>query len=255
MGNECKKDDEVNPNDGSELCKYDSTDLRSYQTRLNTCWDDPNPTNRIPYYIMEHFCMPEIIGEKIDEEIVHPCKGPCQDIALLLSDSTISDMLSVNALDETIVKCFDTSEVTHMRELFKESDINADISSWDVSSVTTMGAMFRQASVFNSDLSSWDVTAVTAMHYMFVEARMFSSDVSSWDVSGQTNLNQMFNKANVFNSDVSSWDVSSAEHMKFMFQHAFEFNSDLSSWDVASVSNMYGTFTQASVFNSDLSSW
>ena len=70
--NECKKDDEVDPTDGSEACKYKSIDLQLYQTRLNTCWDDPNPTSRVPYYILEHFCMPEIIGEKIDEDLICP---------------------------------------------------------------------------------------------------------------------------------------------------------------------------------------
>ena len=73
----CEKNDQVNPNDGSELCKYDTTDLQLYQTRLNACWDDPNPTSRVPSYILKYFCMPEIIGEKMDEDLIRPCHIPC----------------------------------------------------------------------------------------------------------------------------------------------------------------------------------
>ena len=69
----CEKDDEINPSAGSEPCKYETNDLQLYQERINYCWNDPNPASRIPYYMMENFCMPEIIGEKIDEEILHPC--------------------------------------------------------------------------------------------------------------------------------------------------------------------------------------
>ena len=69
----CEKDDEINPSAGSEPCKYKTNDLQLYQERINYCWNDPNPASRIPYYMMENFCMPEIIGEKIDEEILHPC--------------------------------------------------------------------------------------------------------------------------------------------------------------------------------------
>jgi len=136
--NECKKDDEVDPTDGSEACKYKSIDLQLYQTRLNTCWDDPNPTSRVPYYILEHFCMPEIIGEKIEEDVIHPCLFPCHGISLALSDANMITILSENSSNKAIVQCFDTSEVTNMYQFLMGSNINADLSSWDVSSVTSM---------------------------------------------------------------------------------------------------------------------
>jgi surface protein len=46
---------------------------------------------------------------------------------------------------------------------------NADISSWDTSSVTTMASMF----MFNQNISSWDVSSVTAMGDMFNGAAAF----------------------------------------------------------------------------------
>merc|ERR1711957_884456 len=278
--NECKKDDEVDPTDGSEACKYKSIDLQLYQTRLNTCWDDPNPTSRVPYYILEHFCMPEIIGEKIEEDIIHPCLFPCHGISLALSDANMITILSENSSNKAIVQCFDTSEVTNMDQFLMESNINADLSSWDVSSVTSMQEMFKSASVFNGDISRWDVSVVTSMYSMFFQARIFNKDISSWDVSSVTHMyamfyaahsfnnyianwdvssviitNRMFKQAYMFNKDISSWDVSSVTTMNSMFFQAYMFDNDISRWDVSSVTYMNSMFNQASSFNKDISSW
>merc|ERR1712238_246870 len=278
--NECKKDDEVDPTDGSEACKYKSIDLQLYQTRLNTCWDDPNPISRVPYYILEHFCMPEIIGEKIEEDIIHPCLFPCHGISLALSDANMITILSENSSNKTIVQCFDTSEVTNMYRFLMDSNINADLSSWGVSSVTSMQEMFKSASVFNGDISRWDVSVVTSMDSMFdnanafdsdisgwdvssviymnsmlKQAYMFDSDISGWDVSSITNMDVMFFEASIFNKDISSWDVSSVTTMNSMFSQAYMFDNDISRWDVSLVTNMYGMFNEASIFNKDISSW
>merc|ERR1712178_1684 len=66
------------------------------------------------------------------------------------------------------------------------SNFNGDLSSWDVSQVTTMTSMFNGASSFNGDLSSWDVSSVTKMDRMFDGASSFNGDLSSWDVSKVT---------------------------------------------------------------------
>merc|ERR1712238_48822 len=251
----CEKNDEGKPSDGSELCKYNTTDLQLYQTKLNTCWDDPNPTSRVPYYILEHFCMPEIIGEKIEEDIIHPCLFPCHGISLALSDANMITILSENSSTKAIVQCFDTSEATNMDNFLSGSNINADLSSWDVSSVTSMWEMFKTASVFNGDISRWDVSVVTNMYKMFNEANAFNSGISGWDVSSVTTMQAMFNQASIFNSDISSWDVSSVTRMDSMFVQASIFDNDISGWDVSSVNTMQSMFYGAHSFNKYISSW
>jgi surface protein len=46
----------------------------------------------------------------------------------------------------------DTSKITNMEFLFKDSEFNGDISMWDVSNVTDMTSMFER-SAFNGDIS------------------------------------------------------------------------------------------------------
>merc|ERR1712238_40308 len=239
----CEKNDEVNPSDGSELCKYDTTDLQLYQTRLNDCWDrgDPNPTSRVPYYMLEHFCMPEITGEKIDEDIIHPCQFPCHGISLVLSDDDKSTILSHGSSNEAIVKCFDTSEVTNMDQFLMGSNINADLSSWDVSSVTSMWELFKEPTDFNGDISSWDVSSVTNMHAMFYQAHEFDNDISSWDVSSVSIMQGMFHSTFVFNNDISSWDVAAVTTMESMFFAAEHFEQKMCEWNLEgkNVQNMF----------------
>ena len=61
---------------------------------------------------------------------------------------------------------------------------------------------------FNQDISSWDVSNVTSMQAMFVLANAFAQDISSWDVSNVVHMNYMFEANSGFNQDISSWDVS-----------------------------------------------
>jgi surface protein len=52
-------------------------------------------------------------------------------------------------------------------------EFNQDISNWDVSSVTSMWRMFRNASSFNQALGNWSVGNVTS-------CGSFSQGASAW---------------------------------------------------------------------------
>jgi surface protein len=78
----------------------------------------------------------------------------------------------------------DVSEVTNMRELFnlgaEYSDLNPDISQWDVSSVTDMTCMFMWCGNFNKDISKWNVRNVEKTNWMFYRCEKFDQDISGW---------------------------------------------------------------------------
>ena len=61
-----------------------------------------------------------------------------------------------------------------------------------------MASMFMGATVFNADISTWDVSSVTNMSGMFVDATSFDGDISKWDVSGVTSMSGMFGQAESF---------------------------------------------------------
>ena len=111
----------------------------------------------------------------------------------------LSDPVSAEAEYGHITK-WNVKAVTDMHELFYDAaghSFDEDLSGWDVSNVTNMRSMFKDASSFNQDVSGWDVSNVTNMSYMFKGALNFNQDVSGWDVSNVTNMYSMFKGARV----------------------------------------------------------
>jgi len=125
----------------------------------------------------------------------------------------------------------------------------------NLSNVTNMSNMFRDASIANPDTSNWDVSSVTNMRYMFTNASSANPDTSNWDVSNFTDMSNMFRSASSANPDTSNWDVSNVVNMRNMFRSASSANPDTSNWDVSSVTNMSLMFTNASSANPDTSNW
>ena len=62
---------------------------------------------------------------------------------------------------------------------------------WDVSNVTNMYGMFKEAKSFNQDIGNWDVSNVTDMSYMFLDAASFNQDIGNWDVSNVTDMGRI----------------------------------------------------------------
>ena len=171
------------------------------------------------------------------------CTSGINDMTELFTNSNINDDISH----------WDVSSVTNMKRLFAGTPFDQDISYWDVSSVTYMGEMFT-SSGFNKDIGNWDVSSVTYMGEMFTLSR-FNQDIGNWDVSNVENMIGMFIDADEFNQDIGNWNVSSVTDMALMFTSANQFNQDISSWDVSSVTDMNSMFQGADNFNQDLSGW
>ena len=137
------QDDECNTT-VSEVCTYSSTDLWLYPTRLNTYWDDHNPTRRIPYTSWNTFICLESLAKRWNK-LVHPCLNPsrfCANISVVLRNSNIFAISLEKSSNKLTVKCFDTSKVLDMEDFFRNSNTNANLSSWNESVITNIKLVF-----------------------------------------------------------------------------------------------------------------
>ena len=148
-----------------------------------------------------------------------------------------------------------TSRVTYMEKFFYQNYVfSQDISSWDVSNVTSMSQMFEQ-SAFNQDISNWDLRNLTDMYAMFKDNSSFNQPLENWNVRNVSKMARMFESNSAFNQPINNWDVSNVNEMWYMFFNASNFNQPMGDWNVSSVTNMYSMFSEASNFNQSLGNW
>ena len=69
---------------------------------------------------------------------------PCPDDGIKIDDANIAITLFENSSNKEAIRCYDTSLVRNMNDLFEFIfDFNADLSSWDVSSVIDMAVSYQ----------------------------------------------------------------------------------------------------------------
>jgi hypothetical protein len=63
--------------------------------------------------------------------------------------------------------------------------------------------MFRQP----QPIGEWNVSAVTNMEYLFKDAHEFDEPLHNWDVIKLLHMKGMFQDARAFDQDISNWDL------------------------------------------------
>ena len=142
------------------------------------------------------------------------------------------------------------------------TSFNCDISSWDVSGVSSFESMFQSASKFNnggsSGIGSWTfkTTGTIIMLNMFYGASIFNQPLNGWNTQAVTNMNSMFFGATNFNNGLASgvagtlsWNTAAVTITYAMFQSAVSFNCNIGSWNVSAVTNFGYMFQSATKFN------
>jgi len=104
----------------------------------------------------------------------------------------------------------------NMQEMFRKSYFNQDISSWDVSTVSTFNGMFQDATSFNQHLD-WN-TQVTDFNYMFAGATSFNNGdyPFNWSINPTSSMIRMFYGASSFNQDISYLDYTTISIDEFV---------------------------------------
>ena len=102
---------------------------------------------------------------------------------------------------------------------FKESKLNSPIGSWNVSNVTNMNEMFRDATLFNQSIAGWNVSNVTNMSYMFYGATAFNEDISNWNTVSLTNMDYMLYNAGRMLTNVGGWNYTNVTSMNNVYNY------------------------------------
>lgn len=164
--------------------------------------------------------------------------------------------MGASNLQITATDAPDLSGVTSMARMFRDAtSLNSDLNHWDVSTITSMIHLFFNAQSFNGDIGSWDTGNVLSMSWMFNRAEAFNQDISTWNTSSVNSMREMFLFASSFDQDISSWDVGNVTDMTRMFYVASQFSQDISEWNTSNVNRMSGMFQDAESFDHDLSNW
>jgi len=149
----------------------------------------------------------------------------------------------------------DLSGVSTLKNMFRNAGLfNGIINSWDVSTITDISGIFQDATNFNRPLDNWNVGNVTDMSSAFNRASRFNEPLDSWNTGSVTNMSFMFRSANAFNQNIESWNVGIVTDMTSMFESTSSFNLPLNSWNVSQATNMSGMFRSSS-YNLPLTNW
>ncbi len=114
----------------------------------------------------------------------------------------------------------DLTKVTNMKEMFKDAKVmnSATLLNWNVSTVVNMSGLFQGASAFNQDLRDWNVSRVSRMESMFSGASSFEGKgLENWNVSRVTTMASMFANNLTFDRDLSAWRIPALIDASSMF--------------------------------------
>ena len=135
------------------------------------------------------------------------------------SNLTVLDSVfqSCTSLTTVNLSSWDVSGVTRMISAFigcTNFEGNG-LDSWNTSSLVLISSTFKACNNFNKNLSSWDVSGVTSMREGFQGTSIFEGNgLDTWVTSSLTNLEFAFQNAFSFNQDLSGWDFSNVTVMR-----------------------------------------
>ncbi len=116
-----------------------------------------------------------------------------------------------------------------------------------LSNITTFLHMFNGCSLFDADLSSWDTSTIDNMGGAFNDCGAFNGDVSTWDVSNVTSFSQMFYNAKLFNQDISGWNPEKLTEAFMGFGNCSVFDQNLGNWNIENATMLYAMLNSSGI--------
>lgn len=92
--------------------------------------------------------------------------------------------------------------------------------------VNNIGGIYYLNRFFDDDVSSWDVSGISSMNLLFYNLKYFDSDIGAWDVSDVTSMKGMFRSAESFNQNLSEWCVDNFKSEPELFSSNSQLESE-----------------------------
>ena len=162
--------------------------------------------------------------------------------------NTFRDAVGLNSILN-----WDTTNVTNLEETFKGAiNFNQPVP-WSTSAVTSVSGAFSGATAYDQPLD-WNLGACSNFAFMFKDAVNLTSAISLITATGNT-FKGMFKGARAFNQPLDTFDFSLAIDFESMFEGALLFNMPATTWDTTNVVTMAEMFSGATAFDQDISMW
>ncbi|GAA4273684.1 hypothetical protein GCM10022258_29780 [Aquimarina gracilis] len=135
---------------------------------------------------------------------------------------------------------------TSMESAFKgcgSLEINATDAP-DLSDATSMESMFEDGSCIDNggNIGNWNVSAISSMNSMFRNAFM-NENINTWNVRSVKSIDHMFQACEDFNYTLDQWVTTNLESAIETFADAKSFDQSLGDWDISNVSDFTDIFT------------
>ena len=114
-----------------------------------------------------------------------------------------------------------------------------DLSGLNLSQTKTIGKFGSSLSNIEWNLSGWDLSNVTRLDGVFWGLDMSKVDLSGWNTSNVTNMSNLFYETkNLTQEIVDCIDTTNCQNMRFLFYESELDEIDLSGWDTSNVTDM-----------------
>ena len=118
-----------------------------------------------------------------------------------------------------------TGKIRVFGYMFENSNIDPDVSTWDMSNARLLNHMFQYNMVANPDVSNWNVKNVSNISDMFYGAEKANPDISKWRFNELSSIESAFAYSNISKADMSKWNFKSTK--EDVSKNAFDFCENL----------------------------